>query len=119
MAETKRQFGADVYDDDWIRPDGCGGIFIGHAHIPRDQILGVINLIYRVADDKHPIVLPRFLVSDRDFGQGWTATRIGDELRVATDGRNFAPGQVREIAAVLASFADRITADVENRSEAS
>jgi hypothetical protein len=95
-----------LLDEDWIRPDGKGGVIIGTASpVSAEDLPQIIAWIYEAAGIPNPIALPRVKVSAAgENGPGWHVNL--DDGTVTVRAVRLPPDEARTVAAVIASTAD-------------
>jgi hypothetical protein len=95
-----------MYGEDWIRPDGKGGVIIGNVSpVPAEHVSQIVGWIYEAAGDAAPIILPRPKTQAvGGSGYGWHVNL--DEGTISARAVRLAPDEARTVAAVIASTAD-------------
>ncbi len=95
-----------IFDEDWIRPDGKGGVIIGNASpVPGHHVSQIVAWIYEAAGKPNPIVLPRCDIDPSgDVGTGWYVNH--NDGTVTFRGTRLSPDDARMVAAIVASTAD-------------
>jgi len=103
-----------MFAEDWIRPDGRGGVIIGDASpMPAEHLPQLIAWIYE-ASGKQLITLPRCeITASGESGPGWHATFNGDGT-ITVRAVRLPSDEARTLAAVIASAADQTAVEPES-----
>jgi hypothetical protein len=98
-----------IFDENWIRSDGNGGVIIGDADpVPPADIPQIVAWIYKAATGKQPITLPRYDLEDgASGGYGWTVRTVRGKVSVETVFL-LPPDDARTCAAVIVAAADLV-----------